>query len=117
MSKSPTITDERVGPVLIAQLRRSPTHPGEMFAEEFLIPTGTSQAEAARRMGMPANRLNTIIVGKRGVSPETAILFGALTGTNPEFWMRLQADYDLWRAMQKMPRPKVKPLTLAAAQA
>lgn len=62
--------------------------------------------------GRSGRRLNTIIKGKRGVSPETAILLAALTGTSPEFWARLQSDYDLWHAMQRMPKPKVKALEL-----
>lgn len=120
MSKSSTTTTEAgVRPASLAEMRRAPTHPGEMFAEEFLKPLGISQAEAARRMFMSVNRLNTIVKGRRGVSAETAVLFAALTGTSAEFWSRLQADYDLWHAMQRMKTAsrKVRPLAITATPA
>jgi addiction module HigA family antidote len=91
-------------------MRRPPTHPGEMFEEEFRKPSGISQAEAARRMGMSTNRLNEIVAGKRGVTAETAVLLGALTGASPQFWLHLQADYDLWHAMRETNTESVKPL-------
>lgn len=90
----------RIGPPSLLRMRRAPTHPGEVFEEEFRKPSGISQAEAARRMKISTNRLNEIVVGRRGVTAETAILFGALTGTDPRIWLHLQADHDLWNAMQ-----------------
>src|SRR5437762_11332621 len=84
----------------LAAMRRPPTHPGEVFEEEWRKPSGISQAEAARRMGMSTNRLNEIVAGKRSVTAETAVLFGALTGTNARMWLYLQADHDLWHALQ-----------------
>ena len=105
MPKSPTITADE--PMDLAKMRRPPTHPGEIFKKEFREPAKVSQAEAARRLGIPANRLNTIEVGTRAVSPETAWLFAAVTKTSPEFWMFLQARYDLWHAYQKTGAPKV----------
>jgi antitoxin HigA-1 len=53
-------------------------------------------------MGMSTNRLNEIVKGKRSVTAETALLFAAITGTSGEFWMSLQANYDLWHALQKV---------------
>jgi antitoxin HigA-1 len=79
---------------------RPPTHPGEMLREEFLIPSGMSQAEAARRMGIPLNRLNEIIKGKRGITADTAWKLSALFDTTPESWMTLQTNYDLYRTRQ-----------------
>lgn len=79
---------------------RPPTHPGEMLREEFLRPAGVTQAEAAKRMGIPFQRLNSIITGRRGVSADTALLLEGLTGMEASFWMGLQADYDLWHALQ-----------------
>jgi len=84
----------------LARMRRPPTHPGEMFEEEYRKPSGISQAEAARRMGMSTNRLNEIVAGKRSVTAETAVLFGALSGTDPRLWLSLQVDYDLWHALR-----------------
>src|SRR5437868_11767284 len=101
-SSSPTTTagaESLTGPDL-SRMRQPPTHPGEMFEEEYRKPSGISQAEAARRMGMSTNRLNEIVAGKRGVTAETAVLFSALTGVSPQFWMHLQADYDLWHALR-----------------
>lgn len=87
----------------LTQMRRAPTHPGEMFEEEFRKPSGISQAEAARRMRMSTNRLNEIVKGKRAVTAETALLLEALTGASAEFWLNLQTRHDLWRAMRETP--------------
>src|ERR1051326_6505564 len=106
MSASKTSTAARkrsaapVGGHDLESMKRPPTHPGEIFAEEFLAPSGVSQAEAARRMGMSTNRLNEIVKGKRGVTAETAVLLAALTGTSPQFWATLQSDHDLWHALR-----------------
>jgi addiction module HigA family antidote len=115
MSKSRTTTAAAkaaaLGPVSITELRRAPTHPGETFRLDFREPSGLSQAEAARRLGMPTNRLNTIELGKRAVSVDTALLFAALTGTSPEFWMHLQVRHDLWHALRERGGlPAVAPL-------
>src|SRR5262249_35073670 len=77
---------------------RIPTHPGEILIEEFLRPLGVPQVKFAAHLDIPIQRVNEIATGKRGVTPETAILFGAALGTSPEFWMNLQAAYDLARA-------------------
>lgn len=79
---------------------REPTAPGEMLLEEFLRPRGLSQVELAARMGVPVQRVNTLIAGKRGVTAETALLLADVLDTTPQFWMGLQADLDLWRAKQ-----------------
>jgi addiction module HigA family antidote len=92
---------DRLGPVDLSRMRRPPTHPGEIFNEEFLKPTEVSQAQAAYCMGMSANRLNEIIGGKRSVTAETAVLFAAYTDTDPRFWLRLQVEHDLWHALRE----------------
>jgi addiction module HigA family antidote len=79
-------------------MKRAPTHPGEILAEEFLSPMGLTQAEAARRMRMSTNRLNELIRGKRGVTAATAIRLAELLGTSPELWLNLQTTWDLWHA-------------------
>ncbi|HEV7487736.1 MAG TPA: HigA family addiction module antitoxin [Thermoanaerobaculia bacterium] len=78
--------------------------PGEILLEEFLRPLGVGQADAARRLGVSLNRLNEIILGKRGISADTALRLGALLKTSPQFWMRLQADWDLHLAMERASR-------------
>ena len=79
-------------------LHRKPSHPGEILSEEFLGPMKLSQVELARRMGVPVQRVNTLINGKRDVTAETAILLSEALKTSAEFWMNLQAAYDLYRA-------------------
>ena len=91
---------------------RIPTHPGEMLVEEFLKPRGIAQVTFAAHLGVPTQRVNEVATGKRGVTPETAILFGAALGTTPEFWMNLQAMHDLAIARAQLPRV---PAILAAA--
>jgi addiction module HigA family antidote len=76
-------------------------HPGEMLLEEFLKPLGLGQVEAARRLGISLNRLNEIVLGKRGISADTALRLGRLLKTSPQFWMRLQADWDLHEALKR----------------
>jgi addiction module HigA family antidote len=72
-----------------------------MLLEEFLEPLGLGQVEAARRLGISLNRLNEIVLGKRGISADTALRLGRLLRTSPQFWMRLQADWDLDQAMKR----------------
>jgi len=78
--------------------------PGEILLEEFLKPLGLGQAAAARRLGVSLNRLNEIILGKRGISADTALRLSRLLKTSPQFWMRLQADWDLHLAMERSSR-------------
>jgi addiction module HigA family antidote len=115
MSKSKTSTAaskrRRTPGAELARMKREPTHPGEMFLEEFIKPRGFgAQAKAARAMGMSTNRLNEICSKKRGVTAETAVLMGALTGTSPQMWLHLQADYDLWHALQDVDTSRIVPL-------
>lgn len=77
---------------------RKPTHPGEVLLEEFLQPMGMTQLHLARRLNVPVQRINTLIKGKRGISPETAILLSRVFKNSPEFWMNLQTAYDLYEA-------------------
>lgn len=74
-------------------------HPGEMLREEFLVPLGLTQVEAARQLGISANRLNELVLGKRGVTADTALRLAGRFGTTPQLWMHLQADWDLQEAL------------------
>jgi antitoxin HigA-1 len=78
---------------------RRPTHPGEVFLVDFLLPLGITQKEAAERLRISYPRMNEIINGKRSVTPDTALRFGRFTGTEAEFWLNLQQALDLWDAM------------------
>ena len=75
--------------------------PGEILLEEFLKPLGLGQVEAARRLDVSLNRLNEIVLGKRGITADTALKLAGLLKTSPQFWMRLQADWDLHRAINR----------------
>ena len=77
--------------------RRVPTHPGKILLEEFLVPLGVSQVELAAHIGVPIQRVNEIVRGRRGISPETAWLLSQSLATTPEFWMNLQVQHDVAR--------------------
>ncbi len=74
---------------------RIPTHPGEVLLEEFLKPLEITQVAFARHIEVPLQRVNEIIRGKRGVTPNTAWLFAQALGTTPELWLNLQRNHDL----------------------
>ena len=70
-------------------------HPGEILLEEFLVPMGISQNALARAISVPPRRINEIVLGKRGITADTALSLARAFGTSEGFWMGLQADYDL----------------------
>lgn len=74
---------------------RTPHHPGEILLAEFLEPMGVSQVALAAHAKVPVQRINELVRGKRGVTPETAWLLGQAFNTSPEFWLNLQSAYDL----------------------
>ncbi len=76
---------------------RTATHPGEVLRDEFLAELGIPQTELAAQLGVPVQRINEIVNGKRGITPDTAWLFAGAFGTTPEFWMNLQTVHDLSR--------------------
>jgi addiction module HigA family antidote len=90
---------------------RVPTHPGEVLLEEFLVPLGQTQVALAAHIGVPIQRINELVRGKRGVTPETAWLLSQALDTTPQFWLNLQASYDL--AVSK-PERKVRRLKHAS---
>jgi len=78
---------------------RRPIRPGKVFLEDFLIPLGITQKEAAERLLISYPRMNEIVNGKRTVTPDTALRLARFTGTEPEFWLNLQQAVDLWDAI------------------
>jgi antitoxin HigA-1 len=90
---------------------RIPTHPGEVLLEEFLVPMNVSQVAFAAHISVPVQRVNEIVRGKRGITPETAWLFAEALGTSPEFWLNLQSNYDLVRSR---PKRQIKRITVVA---
>ncbi len=91
---------------------RISTHPGEILLHEFLVPLGQSQKGLAAHLGVPIQRINELVRGKRGVTPSTAWLLSQALGTSPEFWMNLQNNHDL-----SMARPKKRVRKLAPNKA
>ncbi len=81
---------------------RKPIHPGEILLEEFLQPLEMSQLELAKKMGVPIQRVNTLINGKRDMTAETAILLSRVLKTTSEFWMNLQVACDLYDAQRRL---------------
>ena len=73
----------------------APIHPGEILLEEFLKPLGISQYRLAQTINVPARRINEIVHGKRGISPDTAARLARAFGTSDRFWTNLQTRYDL----------------------
>jgi len=76
-------------------------HPGEMLHEEFLKPLGLTQSDAARQLGISLNRINELVLGKRGITADTALRLARRFQTTPQLWMHLQADWDLHEALNK----------------
>jgi len=74
---------------------RTAAHPGIILLKEFLEPLELTQKALAMHVGIPVQRVNEIVRGKRGVTPETAWLFSEALSTTPEFWLNLQSIHDL----------------------
>ena len=79
-----------------------PLHPGEILLEEFLKPMGISQNRVALDIRVPARRINEIVLGKRRITPDTALRLAKYFSMSPQFWLGLQLDYDLDVAMDEM---------------
>jgi len=75
--------------------RLNPVHPGEILLEEFLKPMGLSQNKLALNIGVPARRINEIVLEKRRITADTALRLARFFGTSSEFWLGLQSQYDL----------------------
>lgn len=86
MSNSLTTTDDDL---------IEPIHPGEILLEDFINGFGITQHKLAVSIGVPPRRINEIVLGKRGISADTAIRLAKYFGTSEEFWMNLQANYEL----------------------
>lgn len=95
---------------------RVSTHPGEILQKDFLEPLGLTQVALAAHLGIPVQRINELVRGKRGVTAETAWLLAGAFGTTPELWMNLQVGHDLTRAQPKRSAvPIVQSVSPAAA--
>ena len=79
----------------MANRKLSPIHPGEILLEEFLKPLEISQYRLAKDLSVPARRINEIVLGKRAISPNTALRLSRYFGMSNQFWMTLQTRYDI----------------------
>jgi len=86
---------------------RIATHPGQILLQEFLEPLSLTQAELARALTIPLNRVNELVRGKRGITPKTALLLAGYFKNSAEFWMNLQTSHDLTRTLHDMRKPPV----------
>jgi addiction module HigA family antidote len=84
---------------MLLPTKRPPTHPGEMLLEEFIKPLGLTQKKVASRLGVSFVRLNEIVNGRRGITPDTALRLARLFETTPELWLNGQLAWDLWHVM------------------
>lgn len=91
----------------------NPAHPGEILRELYLEPMGITITEAAEALDVSRKHVSAIINGHSPVTPDMAMRLAVVFATEPEIWINLQAQYDLWAVSQKA-RPKVKPLRDAA---
>ena len=97
------------------QMKRRPTHPGEMLNEDFMKDYGLSVAGLAGAVGVSRQSINELLRGHRAVSPEMALRLSRLFGNSPEFWLNAQRAVDLWDAAQAIKEDvaRIKPLRVA----
>ena len=86
----------------MAEKRLKPIHPGEVLREEFLQPFGISEESLARSVGMPTELVRDITTEKHTVTADTALRLARFFGTSAQFWLGLQADYDLDAARERL---------------
>ena len=80
---------------VVSEQRLPPVHPGQILRDDYLVPMGMSVYRLAQELRMPRPRLNDVVLGRRGVTVDTALRLGYYFGTTPEFWINLQTRYDL----------------------
>jgi addiction module HigA family antidote len=94
---------------------RPPTHPGELLLEEFLRPLGITQVTFAKAIDVPLQRVNEIIKGKRGVTPDTALRLEAALGASAQFWLNAQIAWDLWHQLNSPEAAQLKKIKRVSA--
>ncbi len=93
-------------------------HPGEILREEFLKPLGISAYELAKRLHVPAPRINDIVLERRGISADTAVRLSRFFGTTEQFWLNLQGAYEVSRVMaeQGVEIERIQPRAASASR-
>ncbi len=102
-----TITDKRTK-------MHDPAHPGEILRDLYLAPLGVTITQAAKALGVSRKHVSSIVNGRTPVTPDMALRLAVVFRTEPELWVNMQAQYDLW-TVRKQSRPKVKPLVTKKA--
>ncbi len=94
------------------EIKRKPTHPGEIIKEDFMIPLKLTQTELAKALKTSFRTINEILNERRSISPDMALRLARYFGTSPDVWLGLQADYDLFKAKLKSKKmiEEIKPL-------
>lgn len=87
----------------------NPAHPGEVLRELYLKPLGVTITQAAKAMGVTRKHVSAIVNARAPVTPDMAVRLAAVFATEPELWVNMQAQYDLW-SVSRQARPKVRPL-------
>lgn len=87
---------------------KTPPHPGRIVRQECIEPLGLTVKEAAERLGIKRQTLNSLVNGKAGISPEMSIRLSKAFGSSPEVWLGLQMEYDLAEAKKNADRIKVQ---------
>lgn len=97
------------------QIKRKPTHPGEMLREDFMPDYGLTIAQLAEAAGVTRQTINELLRERRAVSPPMALRLARLFGNSPEFWLGAQQAIDLWEAAQSIRDDveRIKPLSAA----
>ena len=91
----------------------SPAHPGEFLKEMYIAPLGVTVTKVADALGVTRKHVSAIVNGRAPVTPDMAVRLAGVFGTEPEIWVNLQAQYDLWLVRQQV-KPKVKSLHAVA---
>jgi addiction module HigA family antidote len=84
------------------EITRPPIHPGVLLSEDVLPALRMSVSAAARHLRVSRQTLHRIIAGRTAITPEMAVRLGKFCGNGPELWLRMQTQYDLWQARQKL---------------
>ena len=94
----------------------NPPHVGEILREIYLEPLGISITDAAKNLGVTRQALSKLVHEKTGISADMAIRLGQAFENSPEFWLGLEKQYELWQALKKQKKLKVKPMASLCQQ-
>ena len=94
-------------------LLEEPMHPGKVLKELYLDPLGMGAIAFARRLGVPRTRIERLLKGATGMTPDTALRLARAFSTTPAYWMNMQTNYDMARASKEIDVSDIEPLVAA----